>query len=52
MPDHKVVRTGKAGVARLVSPLFQSADSRIADFRFRQEGLERWRVLITSPAIP
>jgi sigma-E factor negative regulatory protein RseB len=42
MPDHKVVRTEKRESLGLFPQLFQSADSRIADFyRFRQEGLER-----------
>lgn len=42
MPDHKVARTEKRESLGLFPQLFQSADSRIADFyKFRQEGLER-----------
>lgn len=43
MPDHKLVRSEKRESLGLFSELFQSADSRIADFyRFRQEeGIER-----------
>jgi len=42
MPDHKVARSEKRESLGLFPQLFQSADSRIADFyKFRQEGLER-----------
>lgn len=42
MPDHKVVRSEKRESLGLFPQLFESADSRIADFyRFRQEGVER-----------
>ena len=42
MPDHKVARTEKRESLGLFPQLFESADSRIADFyKFRQEGLER-----------
>ncbi len=42
MPDHKVARSEKRESLGLFSELFQSADSRIADFyKFRQEGIER-----------
>ncbi|MDB5938385.1 MAG: sigma regulatory protein MucB/RseB [Polaromonas sp.] len=42
MPEHKVARSEKRESLGLFPQLFQSADSRIADFyKFRQEGLER-----------
>lgn len=42
MPDHKVARTEKRESLGLFPQLFESADSRIADFyKFRQEGMER-----------
>ena len=42
MPDHKSVRSEKRESLGLFPALFQSADSRIADFyTFRQEGIER-----------
>ena len=42
MPQHKVARSEKRESLGLFPQLFQSADSRIADFyKFRQEGLER-----------
>lgn len=42
MPDHKVARSEKRESLGLFPGLFQSADSRIADFyRFRQEGIDR-----------
>jgi len=42
MPDHKVARSEKRESLGLFPGLFQSADSRIADFyRFRQEGSDR-----------
>ena len=42
MPDHKVVRSEKRESLGLFPQLFQSADSRIADFyKFRKDGLER-----------
>ncbi|MBG6077718.1 sigma-E factor negative regulatory protein RseB [Polaromonas sp. CG_9.11] len=42
MPDHKVARSEKRESLGLFPQLFQSADSRIADFyKFRQDGMER-----------
>ena len=42
MPEHKVARSEKRESLGLFPQLFQSADSRIADFyKFRQEGVER-----------
>ncbi|MEO5658681.1 MAG: MucB/RseB C-terminal domain-containing protein [Polaromonas sp.] len=42
MPDHKLARSEKRESLGLFSELFQSVDSRIADFyKFRQEGVER-----------
>jgi len=42
LPDHKVARSEKRESLGLFPELFQSADSRIADFyKFRQEGIER-----------
>lgn len=42
MPDHKTVRSEKRESLGLFPQLFQSADSRIADFyKFRQEGIDR-----------
>lgn len=42
MPDHKVARSEKRESLGLFPELFQSADSRIADFyKFRREGIER-----------
>lgn len=42
MPDHKVARSEKRESLGLFPQLFESADSRIADFyKFRQEGVER-----------
>jgi sigma-E factor negative regulatory protein RseB len=42
MPDHKVVRSEKRDSLGLFPELFQSADSRIANFyKFRQDGIER-----------
>lgn len=42
MPDHKVARSEKRESLGLFSELFQSADSRIADFyKVRQKGVER-----------
>ena len=42
MPDHKVARIEKRESLGLFSELFQSADSRIADFyKVRQNGVER-----------
>ena len=42
MPDHKVARSEKRESLGLFPQLFESADSRIADFyKFRQEGFER-----------
>jgi len=42
MPEHKVARTEKRESLGLFPQLFESADSRIADFyKFRQEGMER-----------
>ncbi|MDB5845821.1 MAG: sigma regulatory protein MucB/RseB, partial [Polaromonas sp.] len=42
IPDHKLARSEKRESLGLFPELFQSADSRIADFyKFRQEGIER-----------
>jgi sigma-E factor negative regulatory protein RseB len=42
MPDHKVARSEKRESLGLFPQLFESADSRIADFyKFRKDGLER-----------
>ncbi|ABM38365.1 sigma E regulatory protein, MucB/RseB [Polaromonas naphthalenivorans CJ2] len=42
MPEHKVARSEKRESLGLFPEMFQSADSRIADFyQFRREGIER-----------